>query len=285
MEPALLQEKKTYSKGKQRPFRLKASQLRSFLTSMQANGRTESTIKKYRNDLNRFYDFLGEDKWVYAHSLPQWKESMIAQGYAERTINSSVVAVNNLYDYLGCWEWQCFEWMKLKKTEGPELTREEYLLLLKEARRQENSQLYLLIKVMATTDLTPGDMPLLTRETVNQGWVTGKTRGTKQERIFLPAQLQEDLLDYAMHHGIKSGPLFLNASQKCMERTNMTRLIAQLGEDIGLSPGKANPRNLRKMYLSTMEEYRLRAEAWVASSYVQLLGQEENSIGWRVRQK
>ncbi len=282
MESAAASQRKTAPRSGQRPFQLKEPQLRAYLASLKEEGRAKSTLQRYRTALNQFYQFLGPEKWVYAHSLPQWQESLLAQGYADRSVNSCLATINGLYGYLGCWEWQVFDWREPPQAQGPELTRQEYLTLLEEARRQENIQLYLLTKVMATTDLTPGDMPLLTREAVNDGLITGKTRGA-QGTVELPGCLRQDLLEYALQHGIRSGPLFLSANRKCLDRTVISRQIALLGEAAGLEPGKANPRNLRKLHLTTLERYRKQAEEWVRSSYDALLDQEEAAAAWYTR--
>ncbi len=281
MEPVVSHQRKVPHRNRQRPFRLKESQIRSYLDRLKADGRAENTLLKYRTALNQFFDFLGPDKWVYAQSLPQWKQSLITQGYADRSINTNIVAVNGLYDYLGCWEWQLREWMELKEQESPELSRQEYLLLLEEAKKQENIQLYLLVKVLACTELTPGDIGLLSREAVNDGAVVGKTRGIQGD-LTIPDPLRDDLLNYAMHMGIRSGPVFLGAGKKPLGRTVISRMIALLGEDAGLEPGKANPRNLRRLYLDTLAEFREEADRWVRSSYRALLAEEEHRVGWRI---
>ncbi len=271
------------ARNRQRPFLLKKSQIRGFLAGLKASGRAEGTLKKYRSDLTRFFDFLGPEKWVYADSLPRWKQDMITAGYAGRSINASIVAVNSLYDYLGCWEWQLFDWMDLPEAETPELTRDQYHRLLQEARNQENIQLYLMVKLLGSTELTPGELPLVTREAVNDGAVTGKKRGGS-ETVPLPEALRLDLLDFAVHRGIRSGPVFLGSNGKPIDRTIVSKLIASLGEDACLPAGAANPRNLRRMYLETLAEFQEEARRWVARSYAQLLQAEEADWGWRIRE-
>ncbi len=270
------------AKNRQRPFPLKKSQIHNFLADMKAGGKAEGTLKKYRSDINRFYDFLGEEKWVYADSLPRWREDMINAGYAGRSINSSIVAVNSLYDFLGCWEWQLFDWLELKQDEPQELTRQQYHRLLQEARKKENVQQYLLVKLLACTELTPGDLPLVTREAVNTGVVTGKKRGG-QENVPLPESLRRDLLEFAVHRGIRSGPVFLGLNGKCIDRTIVSKYISNLGEAAGLPAGAANPRNLRRLYLNTLSQFQRQAEAWIARSYSRLLDEEEADHGWHIR--
>ncbi len=279
---AVVEEKrrKTTVRKRSKPYEMRSSDVTAFLEKVRKDGRSESTLAKYQCDLNRFYEYLDEDKLVLPDTLPQWKQCMLDSGYAARTINSNIVAINRFYEYVGCRDWQLFEWMDLPENDAPELSREDYLQLLQEARKGENIQYYLIIKILASTDLTPGDMPLLTREAVNAGIVSGKTRGGQPELI-LPATLREDLLNYAVQRGIKTGPIFLNSKGRPHSRSIIAKQIADLGYEIGLEPGKANPRNLRRLHLNTLSEFQRKADDWVKNSYQQLLDEEENSIGWR----
>ena len=62
---------------------------------------------------------------------------------------------------------------KLERTQADaaELTREEYIRLLQEAKRQENITLYLLVKTIASAGLSVQSLNGLTREAVDRGEV------------------------------------------------------------------------------------------------------------------
>ncbi len=265
----------------QRVFRLRDAQIRSYLTDMKAAGRAERTIQKYRGEITRFCDFLGEEQVVGPDSVAQWKSWLIQSGYAARSVNCSLTAVNGLMDYLGRRDWQHTQLLELPDGEKLGLSREEYYLLLETAKRKENIQLYLLVKVFACTDLTPSDIPLLTREAINQGRVTGKRRGGEALPP-IPESLLEDLRSYVIHKSIRSGPVFLGSNQKSLDRTVVSKMISGLGEDAGLAPGKANPRNLRRLHLNTREQLQRQADAWVRESYQALLEEEEAHAGWHL---
>ncbi len=251
-----------------------------FLKEMQETERSRTTIESYRQNLFAFYDFLPTDKRLDSTSLLGWREYLISEEYSASTINSKTSAVNSFYNFIGKRDWQITNMGKPQAEEGLELSRREYRLLLEEARRQENIQLYLIVKVLACADLTPSDLILLTREAVNEGLVRGKMRGVERA-VILPAYLLADLRDYVVYRNIRSGPVFLNGNGNPYSRTVLTRMIGILGGDIGLEPGKATPRNLRKLYLSTLADFQEKADAWVTDSYLSLLKQEESEIGWR----
>ncbi len=270
--------KRNIVKKRTKPCTLYELDIEKFLMQMKKDGRSDGTLSKYRSDLNRFRGFLGMEGIIYPDSLLRWKGEMLEAGYAPRTINGSIVAVNQLYEYIGCRDWQLFERIDLPENDAPELTREEYRDLLLEARKQENVQLYLIVKTLACTDLTPSDLPFLTREAVNEGKVR-----IKKKEIFLPDHLREELLDYAMQHGLKRGAIFINRNRNPHDRVVITRQIAALGDEAGLEPGKANPRNLRRLHLNTLAELQKQADAWIFNSYRELLEGEEKNCGWRIR--
>ncbi len=274
-------KKKKYTRQRTKPYEIHHSDISNYLAQIKKSGRTDATISKYRTDLKRFEDFIGAEQLIYPETPANWRQSMIDNGYAPRTVNSSIVALNGFLNYVGCREWQLFDWLDLEDADGPELNREDYQQLLREAVQEENIQLYLIVKTLACTDLTPSDLKLVTKDAVKCGIVHGRMRGSIRE-VVLPDLLRNDLFDFAVHRGIKSGPIFLNGGGKPYNRTVISNLISSLGASAGLEPGKANPRNLRRLYQNTLGEFQTKATAWVENSYIQLLKKEETYVGWRV---
>ncbi len=268
-------------KRRTRPYAFRRKDITDYLIRMRKAERAESTISSYGETLSQFAEFLGEEALIYPDTPVLWKEDLVKRGYAPRTINCRMVAVNGFLDYVGCHDWILSDWMELGEDDAPELTREEYQALLRKARRQEEIQLYLIIKTLACTELTPGDLDQLTREAVNEGAVRIQKRGTDRE-LRIPPRLQEDLLTFAIQNGIRSGAVFLNRSRKPYDRITISRMVTALGAETGLEPGKATPRNLRRMYLSTLGGFRKKADRWVEDSYRRLLEEEESKIGWKI---
>ena len=87
----------------------------TFLTDLQSRGRTEETLKCYRNSLGKLCGFLPGRRLSH-EAMRRWPAP-------------------------------------LPETEQPELTREEYLRLLQTARILEKERAYLLVKLLGTTGL------------------------------------------------------------------------------------------------------------------------------------
>ncbi len=278
---------KTDKDGRQRVFRLTAPQIRKYLVELERSGRDKTTVARYRAAANRFLSFLGEEQWVYADSLAQWKQFLIDSELKPRTINASITAVNTLLHYLGYRQLQYFDWLPIEDAQ-PEaqeedgLSREEYLKLLGEAKRQENMQAYLIIKVLACTPLYITDLAKLTREGVEAGVLPGTAlKGCGD--IALPEALRLELREYAIYRGIHSGPIFLGVTGKPAHRSALYKVIITIAEAAGIPAGRATAMNLRRMYQQTMASFQAKADAWVERSYEALLQEEEAVCGWLMR--
>lgn len=254
--------------------------IEQFLSTQKKEGCTEVTIKTYRTSMNRLYAFLPENKQITQDTLSQWEAHMSAQGYSARTIYTRLAIANSFLAFLGRRNWQRRDISrKYDEPDLPELTREEYLLLLQEAKRQENIQLYLLVKVFACMGLSIQSLDKLTREAVNEGTLQIDHKLCTQA-LEIPPLLRRELLDYAMREGIRSGPVFVNRNGRSINRQILTVKISKLGEAAGLEPGKSNPRTLKRLYQTTLAGYQRQADAWVRKSWLALLEGEETTAGW-----
>lgn len=260
-------------------FRLTEKQIRQFLAAHAGSGCGKNTIQQYQYALSSFYDFLPEDKRISRDTLSRWTDALTEQGYSPRTVCTRLSAVNALLDFLGRRD---FQWrLKLERSEADaaDLTREEYLRLLQEAKRQENITLYLLVKTFAVAGLPVQCLDNLTREAVDSGTIQTE-RKLYHQTVPLPPMLRRELLDYAMREGVRSGPVFRTGSGAPLHRSTVSYMISRLGRDAGLEPGKANPRSLKRLHQNTFAEYQRQADEWMRDTYAKLLAEEEEVAGW-----
>ena len=188
-------------------------------------------------------------------------------------------AVNTLMDFLGRRDFQYHVKLDRPEAELPILTRDEYIQLLQEAKRQEDITLYLLVKTFAVAGMSIQNLDDLTWEAIDCGIVKTERKRYSQTLV-LPAPLRQEPLDYAMREGIRTGPVFRTKNKKTFNRSVVTTMISKLGEAAGLEPGKANPRSLKRLYQNTFADYQRQADAWMANRYAQLLEEEEVQVGW-----
>ena len=95
--------------------------------------------KTYRRALQLFCDSLPESMEVDGSTLLRWRKELLEKGYAARTINVSVSVVNSFLNWLGHREFQLTDRLELEESEPSDITRAEYLRLLRAAREEKRS--------------------------------------------------------------------------------------------------------------------------------------------------
>ena len=87
------------------------------------------------------------------------------------------------------------------------------------------------------------------------GRIVGGTRGSMPERetrtVLIPGKLQKRLKQYIKRHKIKSGPIFVTANGKPVNRSNIWKAMKRLCAAANVEPEKVYPHNLRRLFART----------------------------------
>ena len=151
--------------------RLTEETIEQFLASLQEKGRSQDSVKTYRQTLTALLDFLPEDGQITEETGPAWREWMTDQGLAPRTINARVSVLNSYCQYIGRREWVQEDFFRENGELQPELSRTEYLRLLQTAKLLGKEKSYLLIKTLGGAGLRIQELPQLTAEVVRESVV------------------------------------------------------------------------------------------------------------------
>ena len=258
---------------------IREEDIQQFLADYERMNRTEGTVQFYRRKMKRFYEDLPEDKTVRYGTLQNWRDSLLRNGYTPGSANAFLSAANAYLDYIGHREYQLAGQLKEEKAPVPELSRAEYLHLLRTARALGKEKIYLLIKLFGSTGLFAQELPEITVEAVQTGKIVCDQNKYKQI-VTVPACLQKELLDYAKRNGIISGPIFQTRDGRPMHRTYVSAVIRNLCEKAQISSEKGNPKSLRKLYLSTKAGIENNVALLVEQAMERMMEQEQFSIGW-----
>ena len=253
--------------------------IQKFLTAYEDLDRAKGTVQFYQRKLRRFYQDLPEDKIIRPDTMKNWQEKLLQDGYAPGSVNAFLSAANSYLDYIGHREYQLAGQLKDEKPPQPELSRAEYLHLLRTARALEKEKVYLLIKVFASTGLFAQELPEVTVEAVREGKIVCDQNKYKQI-VTVPGCLQKELLDYARKNGILSGPIFQTRDGRPMHRTYVSAAIRNLCEEAKVPREKGNPKCLRKLYLSTPAGVESNVSLLVEQAMERMMEQEQFMIGW-----
>ena len=253
--------------------------IEQFLEACQSRGRVEGTLQWYRRGLNRLYQALPEDKFIRQGALERWREELVEMEYTPGTVNMFLSIANSYLDFVGHRECQLASQLKPKSSLQPELTREEYVQLLRTAKALAQERLYLLVKLFASTGLSVQELPNVTVEAVQKGEIVHFPHKVEQ-RVRIPECLRKELSGYIRRNGYTSGPIFQNKDGGPLNRTYVSIAIRRLCVEARIPEEKGNPRCLKRLYQNTRSDIENNVAQLVEQALDRVLEQEQSAIGW-----
>lgn len=253
--------------------------IEQFLDACQSRGRVEGTLQWYRRGLNRLYQALPEDKFIRQGALERWREELVEMEYTPGTVNMFLSIANSYLDFVGHRECQLASQLKPKSSLQPELTREEYVQLLRTAKALDKERLYLLVKLFASTGLSVQELPNVTVEAVQKGEIVHFPHKVEQ-RVRIPECLRKELSGYIRRNGYTSGPIFQNKDGGPLNRTYVSIAIRRLCVEARIPEEKGNPRCLKRLYQNTRSDIENNVAMLVEQALDRVLEREQRAIGW-----
>lgn len=210
--------------------------------------KSANTIDKYVRDVRVFADYAGGREIDKAVVLA-YKEELLMR-YTVTSANSMLAAINSFFRFMG---WDAYRVRQFKiqrslyRSSEKELTKAEYVRLVKTAKKRGDQRLWLLLQTIGSTGIRISELAYITVEAARRGEARVRCKG-KTRVVFIVKELARLLLVYAASKGIKRGAVFVSANGKPLDRSNVWRAMKQLCEYSGVSKGKVFPHNLRHLF-------------------------------------
>lgn len=226
--------------------------LEEFRIYMEERENAPATISKYLRDIRTFLKYAGENAEINKEILLSYKEWLI-ENYSVNSVNSMLVALNQFLSYMELGR------LKMKRIRvqrqdfmsmGKELTKEEFYILLENAKRQNKKQLVMIMETMCATGIRVSELKFFRVESVKSGIVKIWNKG-KYRFVILPQLLRQKLLRYIKKEKISSGIIFRTRNGREKDRSNIWREMKRLAEDSGIELQKVFPHNLRHLFART----------------------------------
>ena len=202
-------------------------------------------------DLKSYFIFL-QGEAVTKESLVCWKEKL-TQTYLPASVNSMLAAVNGFLEWAGYPQYRVKP-LKIQREiftkPEKELSKEEYIRLVKAAEEKQNCRLALILQTICATGIRVSELQFITLETARTGRTVVDCKG-KKRTVFLPGALSRALQEYCREHGIKEGVVFRTKNRKPLDRSNIWRDMKNLCCSAGVEPEKVFPHNLRHLFART----------------------------------
>lgn len=231
---------------------LTEKQIVAFSIYLKREEKTRNTIEKYMRDVRGFAKYI-RDAEITKERVIDYKNKLIAENYALRSVNSMLASLNSLFAFLS-WEDLRVKSIRFQQQiycqKEKELSRAEYIRLVKTAKQKGNERLNLLIQTICATGIRVSELQYITVESLKSGVAVVSLKG-KTRSVFIVHELQRKLLRYVAEHNITMGPIVITKTGKPMNRSNIWREMKKLCEDAGVNTQKVFPHNLRHLFART----------------------------------
>lgn len=228
---------------------LTESNILSFEQNMISEEKGNVTIEKYVRDIKLFYNFA-DGRLVTKEIVIEYKKNLIEKGYSTRSVNSMLASINSLFSFLGWFDCRVKS-LKIQqeifRPEEKELSKSEYIKLVKAAQKKHNERLCLILQTICGTGIRVSELQYITVEAVQKG-STKVSCKAKNRSIFIVKELRKKLLKYAKSKGITSGKIFITRSGKAVDRVTIWREMKKLCREAEVNPSKVFPHNLRHLF-------------------------------------
>lgn len=223
-----------------------------FERELRLEEREQSTIEKYLRDVRDFWSWA-EERTVTKETVVAWKEHLRLSGYRPESVNSKLAALNKFFGVLG-WNECRSKYLKIQRklfrgTEK-ELSREEYLRLVRTAEETGKIRLSMLMETICATGIRVSEVKYITLEAVRAGRAEVSLKG-KIRTILIPMKLCRKLQKYAKKQKIVSGELFLTRNGHSLSRRQIWAEMKTLCLKAGVTASKVFPHNLRHLFART----------------------------------
>lgn len=231
--------------------RITSAMLSSFEQHLIDDEKSNATIEKYMRDAQCFKEFAGERK-IDKHLVMSYKNSL-ENKYAITSANSMLASLNALMRF-NDWHDCCVKQFKIQKkaycSEEAELTKQEYVRLVKTAESLGKERLKFILQTICAMGIRISELEYVTVESLQKGEAIVNCKG-KTRTVFIVKSLSSKLIKYAEERGISAGPVFVTRSGKPVNRSNIWREMKALCEVTGVPATKVFPHNLRHLFART----------------------------------
>ncbi len=226
--------------------------IKNYYIHLKMEEKAEATIEKYVRDIKFFIRYLNGRNLSKEIAI-KYKQFLISNNYAKSSINSIIASLNGLFNFINRHDCK-LKAIKIQRqtfcSEEKELTKTEYIRLIRAARQKGNERLNLLIQTICSTGIRVSELQFITVDAVCKGEAVVSLKG-KTRIVFIVKELQKKLLYYIAEQKIKDGAVFITRTGKPMSRTNIWREMKNLCESAGVNPAKVFPHNLRHLFART----------------------------------
>ena len=224
--------------------------LDEFITELKYQEKADRTLSKYKADVIKFIDSVNHGNDITKDDVLAFKKILTTSDYEPASINSYIVAVNKFLKWCGNEEMRVKKLKMQQKSSLDEVISEsDYKRLLRFAKRLGYDDIYMIMKIIATTGIRISELDFFTVESIKTYYINVRNKG-KDRVIIVTQELARELRKYCRDHRINEGRIFNLSDQTIWRRMKKIAGAAKVNKD------KVHAHSFRHLFAKVfMEEY------------------------------
>ncbi|XCH78884.1 MAG: tyrosine-type recombinase/integrase [Candidatus Dehalobacter alkaniphilus] len=209
-----------------------SQKLDEFITELRYQEKADRTLIKYRADVIKFIDSVNHENDVTKDDVLSFKKILTNSDYEPTSINSYIVAVNKFLRWCGNEEMRVKK-LKIQQVNSLDevISEKDYKRLLRFAKTLGHNDIYMIMKIIATTGIRIGELKYFTVDSIETYYINVRNKG-KDRVIILTQELARELRKYCRDNRIKEGRIFNLPDQKIWRRMKKVAGAAKVNKSV-----------------------------------------------------
>ena len=232
--------------------------LQEFLLEQLEEEKTSNTLKKYQHNIEMFLEWIPEEKEIDKATVIAFKQHLLEDlHFRTNTINNYVVSVNKFLFWCGIKDCKVKQLKKQNATSNSEiLSLSDYKRLLRFAKRMNQDDTYLIMKILAMTGIRIEELSFFTVENMKTNYIKVRNKG-KERTIIIRQDLAREIRQYCRNNNIKEGVIFFCTTKgKMMAKSTIWRRMKKIAGVAKVKKNKVHAHSFRHLFAKMfLEEY------------------------------
>ena len=232
--------------------------LQEFILEQLEDEKSVNTLKKYQRNIEVFLDWLPEGKAIDKTLVIDFKRHLLEDlHFRTNTINNYVVSINKFLHWCGIEDCKVKQLKKQHVTSNSEiLSLADYKRLLRFAKRMDQDDTYLIMKILAMTGIRIEELSFFTVENVKSNYIKVRNKG-KERSIIIRQDLAREIRQYCRNNNIKEGVIFFCQTKgKMMAKSTIWRRMKKIAGVAKVRKNKVHAHSFRHLFAKMfLEEY------------------------------
>lgn len=232
--------------------------LPDFIIEQSEEEKSQNTLKRYIHNIETFIEWIPEDAAIEKTIVIDFKRYLLEElHFRTNTINNYIVTINKFLYWCGINDCKVKQLKKVHTASNSEiLSLSDFKRLLRFAKKLNQEDTYLIMKILAMTGIRIEELSFFTVENMKSNYIYVRNKG-KERAIIIRQDLAREIRQYIRNQGIKEGSIFYCKTKgKMMAKSTIWRRMKKIAGVAKVRKNTVHAHSFRHLFAKMfLEQY------------------------------